>query len=150
MRSTDFSFQVEYTGKVSGYWTKSTLQLNTRRMKIQRTSEVETHLSSLWSRRERWRGLASFCDSSGHASCKRGEGIREGESEENYEPQTSIWSHSMSSPLTTGMSCMWSAYSISILQWNIDRAMIFKGIVNIRMPLSAYTHHWSISLNRQE
>lgn len=78
----------------------STLGYNLCRLEnTKRTSEVETHPSSLWSHRERWRGLASFCDSSGHASCKREEGIREGESEEDYDKQTSISSHSMSSPI---------------------------------------------------
>lgn len=62
-------------------------------------SEVETYPSSLWSHREHWRGLASFCDSSGHASYKREEGIRGGESEEDYNKQTSISRHSMSSSI---------------------------------------------------
>lgn len=44
--------------------------------KSQRSSEVETYPFSLWSHRAHWKGLASFCDSSGHASCKRNTGMR--------------------------------------------------------------------------
>lgn len=96
------------------------------------TSEVETHPSFLWSHRERWRGLASFCDSSGHASCKRKAGIREGESEEDYDKQTSISSHFTPHPpphiTGSGTVCIMHTAFRECSATQQNRAMLLKGI----------------------
>lgn len=123
-----------------GIWKRCTISqhcYNLCRVENTVRSEVETYPSSLWSHREHWRGLASFCDSSGHASCKREEGIRGGESEEDYNKQTSISSHSMSSSIkqVEELYVLWIEHFKNAMQLS-GTVILFKGIFSSQMHLS--------------
>lgn len=140
-----------------GNWNKkahyiSTLGYNLCRLEnTKRTSEVETHPSSLWSHRERWRGLASFCDSSGHASCKREEGIREGERARritiNRPPSQVI-------PCPPPIKQVEELYVLCIQHFQEcsatqqDRAMLFKRHFQLpKCHCQCRKHPWCVNLN---
>lgn len=90
--------------------------------RTQRCSEVETYPFSLWSHRARWIGLASFCDSLGHASCKRKTGIR-GNVQQGLQW---IVFHLKSMTSTT-----WQAQVLYVLQciWNIKKEALNRKTV---------------------
>lgn len=136
----------------SGIWKRCTISqhcYNLCRVENTVRSEVETYPSSLWSHREHWRGLASFCDSSGHASCKREEGIRGGESEEDYNKQTSISSHSMSSSIkqVEELYVLWIEHFKNAMQLSGTESYCLKVFSVAKCICRCKKHSWCINPN---